>query len=167
MIENDDLGAEDFIPDPNEGTEEIDIHELLFSELTELLANKHSHEAPAVTSWLIGERLRRTLGIFQNEKKAKQAFKGLQQQISEKFGAEFTEEKLYVCLKLADEFPDMGIFSEYAETMSLEHFHLVMAIDSDMARTYYCELCKQHKWSVSELTKQIKNKAFEKEFEEE
>jgi len=167
MIENEDLGAEDFLPDPNADIEEIDIHELLFSELTELLGNKHSEEAPAVTSWLIGERLRRTLGIFQNEKKAKKAFKGLQIQISEKFGEEYTAEKLYVCLKLADEFPDMGIFSEYAETLTLEHFHLIMSIDSDMARTYYCEMCKQHKWSVKELKSQIKNKAFEQEYEEE
>lgn len=166
MIENDDLGADDFIPDPNEEIEDIDIHELLFSELTELLGNKHSQEAPAVTSWLIGERLRRTLGIFQDEKKAKKAFNGLQEQISSKFGAEFTSEKLYVCLKLADEFPDMGIFSEYAETLSLDHFLLIMSIELDMARTYYCEMCKHEKWSVEELESQIKSKAFEKEYEE-
>lgn len=163
MIENDDLDADDFIPDQ---TEEIDIHELLFSELTELLSNKHSLETPAVTSWLIGERLRRTLGVFQNEKKAKQAFKGLQIQISEKFGAEYTSEKLYVCLKLADEFPDMGIFSEYAETLTLEHFHLIMSIESDMARTFYCEMCKHEKWSVKDLEEQINSKAFEKEYGE-
>lgn len=167
MIENDDLGADDFIPDPNEEIEEVDIYELLFSELTELLGNKHSQEDPAVTSWLIGERLRRTLGIFQDEKKAKKAFNGLQQQIAEKFGSEYSSEKLYTCLKLADEFPDMGIFSEYSKTLTLDHFLLIMDIDSDMARTYYCELCTHQKWSVKELGSQIKNKAFEKEYGEE
>ena len=166
MIENEDLDAEDFIPDQNEEIEEVDIYELLFSELTELLGGAQKFENPAVTSWLIGERLRRTLGIIQDDKKAKKAFEGLQKQISEKFGAEFTSEKLYTCLKLADEFPDMGIFSEYSETLSLEHFQLIMSIDSDMARTYYCEMCKQDKWSVEKLQKQIEDRAFEKEYEE-
>ena len=166
MIENEDLDAEDFIPDSETETEEVDIHELLFSELTELLGSSKS-EDPSITSWLIGERLRRTLGIINDEKKAKQAFDGLQQQIAAKFGAEYTSQKLYECLKLADEFPDLGIFSEYTEFLSLDHFLQILTIDSDMARTFYCEMCRQQKWNVEELTKQIKAHAFEKEYEEE
>ena len=167
MIENEDLDAEDFIPDPETDTEEVDIHELLFNELTELLGNSRKTENPSITAWLLGERLRRTLGIINDDKKAKQAFDGLQQQISEKFGAEYTSEKLYECLKLADEFPDMGIFSEYSEFLSLDHFLQILTIDSDMARTFYCEMCRQKKWSVKELADQIKAHAFEKEYEEE
>ena len=166
MIENEDLDAEDFIPDSETETEEVDIHELLFSELTELLGSNKS-EDPSITSWLIGERLRRTLGIINDEKKAKQAFDGLQQQIAEKFGAEFTSQKLYECLKLADEFPDLGIFSEYTEFLSLDHFLQILTIESDMARTFYCEMCRQQNWSVAELSEQIKAHAFEKEYEEE
>ena len=167
MIDNEDLEAEDFIPDSEEDeTEEVDIHELLFRELTELLDAKRNTEKPAVTSWLIGDRLRRTLGIIQDAKKAKRAFKGLQKQIADKFGEEYTTERLYECLTLADEFPDLSIFSEYTDQLTMEHFLLILTIDSDMARTFYCEMCKHENWSVEELKKQINAKAFETEYGE-
>ena len=169
MIENEDLDAEDFIPDSENETEdieEVDVHELLFSELSELLAGSEHSDNPSITAWLIGERLRRTLGIINDNKKAKLAFKGLQQQIASKFGPEYTADKLYECLKLADEFPDIGIFSEYAEFLTPAHFSQILKIDSDMARTFYCEMCRQENWSAEELSAQIKAHAFEKEYDE-
>lgn len=167
MVNNEDLDAEDFIPGSDEEEfEDIDIHELLFSELTELLTNDENAKNPAVTAWLIGERLRRTLGIITDEKKAKKAFEGLQVQISEKFGEEYTSEKLYECLKLADEFPDLSIFSEYTEDLTLDHFLHILTIESDMARTFYCEMCKMKKWSAEELSEKIKARVFESEYGE-
>ncbi len=169
------LDSENFIPDENNNEETlpeendedtIDIHDLLFIELTELLNNQNNKKSPAITSWLIGERLRRTLSIITDEEKAKLAFEALQKQIAARFGHEFTLEKLYSCVKLADDFPDLTIFEEYAKQISLEHLLQIIKIESDMARTFYCEMTKLQNWSAQELQKHITAKLFEKEFGE-
>ena len=159
------IEAEDLIPDENGSEqEEIDIHELLFNELTEIIGSSHTNKS--LTEWMIGERLRKTLSIITDSEKAKTAFKELQKTIASKFGKEYTSEKLYECLKLADEFPDISLFSEISEDLSLEHLQLIIEIESDLERTYYCEMAKQEKWSADELKKKISDKTFEKEFGE-
>jgi hypothetical protein len=165
MIDGDDVMADDFIPDNNDSIEEdVDIHELLFSELTQIINNEAS--TPALLEWMVGEKLRRTLSIVTDNIKAKEAFEGLQKTISEKFGPEYTIDKLYECLKLADEFPDLILFSEIASDLTLDHLKLIIEIDSDMARTYYCELARHEKWDVETLKKKITDNTFEKEFGE-
>ena len=165
MIDQSEIEAEDLIPDENGSEqEEIDIHELLFNELTEIIGSSHTNKS--LTEWMIGERLRKTLSIITDSEKAKTAFKELQKTIASKFGKEYTSEKLYECLKLADEFPDISLFSEISEDLSLEHLQLIIEIESDLERTYYCEMAKQEKWSADELKKKISDKTFEKEFGE-
>jgi hypothetical protein len=165
--DDDDVMAEDFIPDGDntpEEVEEVDIYELLFSELTEVIDNGSS--SPALTEWLIGERLRRTLAVITDNIKAKKAFEELQKNIAAKFGEEYTIDKLYECLKLADEFPDMALFSEIANDLSLDHLKIIVEIESDMARTFYCELARQEKWNTATLKENIVAKKFETEFGE-
>ena len=165
MIEDEDVMADDFIPDDNSSeSEEIDIYELLFNELTEIIGNQSSN--PALTEWLIGERLRKTLAVIQDNEKAKKAFQELQKNIAEKFGEVYTVDKLYECLKLADEFPDISLFSEISSDLTLDHLKLIIEIDSDLARTYYCELARHEKWTAATLKEKIDSKAFEKEYGE-
>ncbi len=171
--DEEELDSENFIPEQDEDVSSdenddaiIDIHDLLFSELTELLNNPDNQKNLALTSWLIGERLRRTLGIITNEENAILAFKALQTQIANRFGNEYSTEKLYSCLKLADDFPDLTIFEEYTKCISLEHFIQIIKLESDMTRTFYCEMTKFHKWTLPQLQKNIDGKLFEKEFGE-
>ena len=165
-MNSEDAMPDDFIPNNEESNEsDVDIYELLFSELTRITSNESS--SPALTEWLIGERLRKTLSVFTDNVKAKEGFEGLQKNIAEKYGKEYTVDKLYECLKLADEFPDLTLYSEIADDLSLEHLKLIVEIDSDMARTFYCESARLNKWNVNTLKKKIADGEFEKEFGEE
>ena len=164
MTHNDDTNAEDFLPDMNPNQEEEDsLYDLLFTELEKIL----DKESPsnAFTTWLIGERLRRTLAVIKDPQQGIKAFKALQQKLASRFSIELTEEKLHECLKFADAFPEMNIFSELCEKLTIEHFRLIIELESDMARIFYCELSKAENWDIQKLKLQIENKAFEKEFE--
>ena len=165
MIEDDDVMADDFIPDSEPAeSEEIDIYELFFNEVTEIINSGGDNQA--LTEWMIGERLRKTLAVISDPDKAKKAFKELQKNIIAKFGKEYSEDKLLECLKLADEFPDVALFSEISNDLSLEHLKLVIEVNSDMERTFYCEMARHEKWSVEELEEKIKGRAFQKEYGE-
>ena len=162
MIDNDNIEADDFIPETKEDFEDVDIHELLFTELTGIISSGQNDNP--LTEWMVGERLRKTLAVISDSEKAKKAFNELQKTIADKFGGEYTVDKLYECLKLADEFPDVAHFSEICEELSLQHLQIIIEIESDMERIFYCEMARQEKWSVDQLKQKISEKAFEKEF---
>ena len=167
MEEYENLEAEDFIPHEEEiKDEDVDIYELLFSELSSIMRDRDSSSAE-VTAWMIGDKLRRVLGIVSDRKKGKEAFELLQKQISKRFGAEFTTEKLHECIKIADEFPDLFLFSEMTDHLSMNHIRSLITVKSDLARTYYIEMCKIEKWNPDQLKAKIDSKAFENEYGEE
>ena len=103
MDDQKNLEAEDFIPHEEEDVKDkdVDIYELLFNELTSIMQDRDS-SSEEVTAWMIGDKLRRVLGIVTDKKKGKEAFELLQKQISKRFGAEFTSEKLHESIKIAD-----------------------------------------------------------------
>lgn len=168
MEDQENLEAEDFIPQEEKEVkdEDVDIYELLFNELTSIMQDRDSSSVE-VTAWMIGDKLRRVLGVVSDRKKGKEAFELLQKQISKRFGVEFTLEKLHECIKIADEFPDLFLFSEMTDHLSMDHIRALINLNSDLARTYYSEMCKAENWSAKELKEKISLKAFEKEYGEE
>jgi hypothetical protein len=164
----DDYLPEDFIPgEEEESTEEdVDLYDLLFEELKNIIGNAESI-SHGLSCWLAGDRLRRTLSVIKDPENGHKAFKVLQGQIAEKFGEQWTEEKIHECIKLADEFPDITLFEEILSELSLKHMIAIMHIDSDLARTFYAEMSRQEKWSVEKLQEEIDNKLFTKEYGEE
>ncbi|MCM8536880.1 MAG: DUF1016 N-terminal domain-containing protein [Lentisphaeraceae bacterium] len=166
MEEQEDFNADDFIPaDENNENEDVDIYELLFQELSSIMMDRDSSSVE-VTAWMIGDKLRRVLGVISDNEKGKQAFALLQQQIESKYGVEFTQEKLHECIKIADEFPDLFLFSELTDHVDIHHIRHLINVDSDLARTYYSEMCKLEKWSADQLKEKIDAKAFEAEYGE-
>ena len=168
MEDQENLEAEDFITHEEEEVrdEDVDIYELLFNELTSIMQDRDS-SSEEVTAWMIGDKLRRVLGIVTDKKKGKEAFELLQKQISKRFGAEFTLEKLHESIKIADEFPDLFLFSEMTDHLNMEHIRVLIEVQSDLARTYYSEMSKAEKWTPKQLKEKIDSKAFEKEYGEE
>ena len=168
MENQEDFEAEDFVPVEGETKEDepIDIYELLFKELSSIMQERDS-SSEEITSWMIGDKLRRVLGIIPDKDQGKKAFDVLQQQISKRFGNEFTHDKLHECLKIADEFPDIFLFSEMTDHLDINHIRILIKVKSDMARTYYSEMCKTEKWSAEQLAEKIDAKTFEKEYGEE
>ena len=168
MEDQENFEAEDFIPHEEEEVkdEDVDIYELLFNELTSIMQDRDS-SSEEVTAWMIGDKLRRVLGVIADGEKGKEAFELLQQQIAKRFGADFTIEKLHECIKIADEFPDLFLFSEMTDHLNMEHIRALIEVNSDLARTYYSEMCKAENWSPEKLKENIDAKVFEKEYGDE
>jgi hypothetical protein len=161
----DELNAEDFIP--NDGAEQVeedvDLYDLLFKELSKIMMNRDSSSLE-ILYWLVGDKLRRVLAVISDKDKGLEALNVLQQQISTKYGHEFTLERLHECIKIADEFPDLALFSELVDHLCLEHIQALITVESDMARTYYGEMSKLEKWTPATLKEKIELQAFEKEY---
>jgi len=163
MTEEDfkDVAADDLTGLSEEG-QNVDLYELLFDELHAILGK--DQECELMNSWLMGDRLRRTLGIITDGEKGTKAFAAVLKRIQKEFGDIHSEESVREASKLSDDFPDMTIFNDLIEFMKREHFREILKLDDDMHRIFYCEMVRQHKWTAAELKEQIDSGLFEKEY---
>lgn len=66
-------------------------------------------------------------------------------------------------IKFAKSFPNREIVSTLSRQLSWSHFVLICAIDDDLKRDFYSEMCRVQRWSVRTLQKQLNSMLYERE----
>jgi predicted nuclease of restriction endonuclease-like (RecB) superfamily len=65
-------------------------------------------------------------------------------------------------VQFSEVFPDFQIVATLSRQFGWSHFVLLIALDHDLAREFYAELCRVERWSVRTLRDKIRGMLFER-----
>jgi len=66
------------------------------------------------------------------------------------------------CLRFAEVLPDIQIVNALRTQLSWTHIRTVIAIDDELKRTFYIEMCRTEKWSTRLLQERINSMLYER-----
>lgn len=146
-----------------------DVNTSLFSELKTLIETSKSNIAVSVNAemtklyWNIGKRINEEIGRQNRaDSYGKQIVATLWRQLTEEFGASFSEKNLRRMMQFAEVFPDEKIVVSLIRQLSWTHIIALIPIADPLKRDFYIEMCKLDKWSVRTLRGRIDSMLFER-----
>lgn len=137
-------------------------------EIKELIEQSREQVAVAVNSaisllyWQIGKRINDEVLQNQRAEYGKEIVSTLSRQLTEEFGNGWGKRQLHYCLRFAETFPDITIVHTLCTQLSWSHIRLIIAMDSELQRHFYIEMCKIEKWSVRTFQERINSMLFER-----
>ncbi|HRG50790.1 MAG TPA: PDDEXK nuclease domain-containing protein [Pseudomonadales bacterium] len=112
--------------------------------------------------WHIGQRLRQeTLGGERAEY-GKQIIATVSQQLTREYGKGWSQRQLWLCMQLAQTFPDQAILNTLCAELSWSHLRLLLGIEDSLKRNFYVEICRLEHWSVRQLQERIQSMLYER-----
>ena len=125
------------------------------------VANKYN-SIQVLLNWTIGKRIN---DEFLNEERAKYGetiIEKISENLTLKYGRGHGRMNLFRMIKFAKIFPDQIIVSTLSRQLSWSHLVMVCAIEDDIKREFYSEMCRVQHWSVREFKKQIDSMLYER-----
>jgi predicted nuclease of restriction endonuclease-like (RecB) superfamily len=86
----------------------------------------------------------------------------LWRQLTDEYGASFSEKNLRRMMQFAEIFPDEQIVVSVIRQLSWTHILAVLPIDDPLKRAFYIEMCKLEKWSVRTFRERIQSMLYER-----
>ncbi|NJN05323.1 MAG: DUF1016 domain-containing protein, partial [Rhodobacteraceae bacterium] len=139
----------------------------LVADVRELILVAREGVARAVDSglvtlyWHIGDRIRRDILKEKRAEYGERTVSALGTQLSEEFGRGFGVRNLFRMMRFAEVFPDFKIVSALRTQLGWTHFRQIIALDDDLQRDFYAEMCRIEKWNTRTLEKKIGSMLFE------
>jgi predicted nuclease of restriction endonuclease-like (RecB) superfamily len=141
----------------------------LFGEIQELIEQSRQQVAVAVNSamtvlyWQIGKRINEAIeGKNRSELYGKEVVATLWRQLSEEYGAAFSEKNLRRMMQFAKIFPSQEIVVSVIRQLSWTHILAIIPIEDPLKREFYIEMCKLEKWSVRTFRERINSMLYER-----
>ncbi len=141
----------------------------LFTEIKNLIDNSRNKVATVVNAemtmlyWKIGKRINDEIGTQSRaEGYGKQIVATLWRQLSDEYGALFSEKNLRRMMQFAKVFSDETIVVSLIRQLSWTHIIALIPIEDPLKRDFYIEMCKMDKWSVRTLRGRIDSMLFER-----
>ena len=140
----------------------------LVTELKDLIVQTRQQVAVSVNSamsmlyWQIGKRINVELLHNQRAEYGEQIMQAVSAQLSEEYGAAFSEKNLRRMMQFAKVFPDQEIVVSLIRQLSWTHILAVIPIDEPLKRDFYIEMCKLEKWSVRTFRERINSMLYER-----
>jgi len=112
--------------------------------------------------WTIGSLIRKN--ILQNKRAGygKQTIAALSAQLTELFGAGWSDKQLNHCLRSAETFSKKQVLSAVRRQLSWTHLKTIMYLDNSLQREFYFEMCILERWSTRLLQERIDSMLFER-----
>ena len=112
--------------------------------------------------WHIGKRIKED--VLQNKRAeyGKQIISSLSIQLTQEFGRGWSEKQLRHCLRTAETFPDIKIFSTLRRQLSWTHLKSIIYIEDNLIRSFYIEMCTLENWSSRTLQDRINSMLYER-----
>ncbi len=146
-----------------------EVNTSLFFELKTLIETSKSNVAVSVNAemtmlyWNIGKRINEEIGRQNRaDSYGKQIVATLWRQLTEEYGASFSEKNLRRMMQFAEVFPDEKIVVSLIRQLSWTHIIALIPIEDPLKRDFYIEMCKIDKWSVRTLRGRIDSMLFER-----
>jgi len=78
------------------------------------------------------------------------------------YGRGYSRPNLFRMIKFFKAFPNREIVSTLSRQLSWSHFVLICAIDDELKRNFYAEMCRVQRWSVRALQKELNGMLYER-----
>jgi predicted nuclease of restriction endonuclease-like (RecB) superfamily len=112
--------------------------------------------------WSVGKRINNEILNNNRAEYGKQIIAGLSEQLMQEYGKGWSKRHLHHCLRTADIFPTIEIVHALRTQLSWTHLRLIIAIDDELKRGFYIEMCKLEKWSSRQLQERIQSMLYER-----
>ncbi len=140
----------------------------LFGEIRSLIETARSQVIQTVNAtlvmlyWQIGTRiLKGTLGE-QRAEYGKQILQTLSAQLTNEYGKGFTYSALTRMVTFAEKFPRSKIVATLSQQLGWSHFVELIALEDNLQRNFYAEMCRIERWSVRTLRDKISSMLYER-----
>ncbi|WP_287600693.1 PDDEXK nuclease domain-containing protein [Thiothrix sp.] len=140
----------------------------ILADVRQLIEQSKQRAAVAVNAeltrlyWQIGQRIRQDILHEQRAKYGKGIVANLSKQLSADYGRGWSVTHLWYCINFFDIFPDNKILHTLCGELSWSHLRLLLAVDAELKRNFYVELCRLEKWSVRQLQERMKSMLYER-----
>ena len=139
-----------------------------FSEIKSLIEQSRQQVAVTVNAtmtmlyWEVGKRIREEVLHDQRAEYGRQIVESLARQLTLEYGKGWSKRHLHHCLRFAEVLPDIQIVNALRTQLSWTHIRTVIAIDDELKRTFYIEMCRTEKWSTRLLQERINSMLYER-----
>ena len=139
-----------------------------FSEIKSLIEQSRRQVAVTVNAtmtmlyWEVGKRIREEVLHDQRAEYGRQIVESLAGQLTLEYGKGWGKRQLHHCLRFAEVLPDIQIVNALRTQLSWTHIRTVIAIDDELKRTFYIEMCRTEKWSTRLLQERINSMLYER-----
>lgn len=99
----------------------------------------------------IGKRINDEILLDQRAEYGKKVVATLSQELELKYGKGWSTRQLHHCIRFAEIFTEIQIVNTLCTQLSWSHIRLIIALDDELKRLFYIEMCKIEKWSVRTL----------------
>lgn len=149
-------------------TDVLQPHNELISEIKSLIEQSKQQVSVAVNAtitmlyWNIGKKIKDEIVKDQRAEYGKQIVATLSRQLGLEYGSGWGKRHLHHCLRFAEIFPDIAIVNTLCTQLSWSHLRMIAAIDDELKRMFYIEMCKIEKWSVRTFSERINSMLYER-----
>ncbi|MDD5308482.1 MAG: PDDEXK nuclease domain-containing protein [Deltaproteobacteria bacterium] len=112
--------------------------------------------------WGIGERILSEVLGKERAAYGERIVERLSARLTEIYGSGFSRRSLFEMIQFAEAFPDVEIVRALSAQLSWTHFRRLLAIDNQLHRDFYAELCRVERWSTRTLKTKIDSMLFER-----
>jgi predicted nuclease of restriction endonuclease-like (RecB) superfamily len=140
----------------------------LITEVKDLIAESRQQVAVAVNAamsmlyWQIGRRINEEVLNNKRAEYGKEIVHTLSAQLSDEYGAAFSEKNLRRMMQFAKVFPEQEIVVSLIRQLSWTHIIAIIPIEEPLKRDFYIEMCKLEKWSVRTFRERINSMLYER-----
>ncbi len=144
------------------------VSEKLFHDIRDLIDSAKSQVAKVVNlgltllNWNIGKRIREDILGQDRAEYGKQIVATLSQQLTYAYGKGFSREALFRMVQFADQYPDIEILKTLSQQLTWSHFVELIAIEDNIKRDFYAEMCRLERWSIRTLRAKIDSMLYER-----
>jgi hypothetical protein len=141
---------------------------LITNDIKLLIEQSRQNVAVAVNAeitllyWNIGKRINQEILNFNRAEYGKQVIYTLSKQLTLEYGNGWSKRHLHHCLRIAEVFPEVEIVHALRTQLSWTHIRQIIAIDDELKRSFYIEICKLEKWSSRQLRERINSMLYER-----
>jgi predicted nuclease of restriction endonuclease-like (RecB) superfamily len=146
----------------------LDTSKFLINDISQLIEEARTHVAREYNStqvllcWLIGKRIDDEILKAKRAEYGEGVIDTVSANLSHRYGRGYGRINLFRMLKFSRNFPDKQIVSTLSKQLSWSHFVLIDAIEDELKRNFYAEMCRIQRWSVRALKKQVDGMLYER-----
>lgn len=143
-------------------------HDLLIKDISTLINEAKNHIAREYTStqaqlcWVIGKRIDEEVLKSERAEYGETIVASLSNHLTLVYGKGYSRPNLFRMIKFAKLFPNHEIVSTLSRQLTWSHFVLICAIEDNLKRDFYAEMCRVQRWSVRTLQKELNGMLYER-----
>ena len=112
--------------------------------------------------WKIGKHINEDILNNNRAGYGQKIIESLSFQLTQQYSKGWSKRHLHNCLRIANTFPDEQTVHALRTQLSWTHIRSIIAIEDELKRNFYIELCKIEKWSTRQLDERIQSLLYER-----